>query len=654
VFTTRPELIGTRGMVASTHWLASAAGMAALEDGGNAFDAAVTAGFVLQVVEPHLCGPGGEVPAIISVAGGPPRVLCGQGVAPSGATIAHFRDELGLRLVPGTGLLPACVPGAWGGWLTLLRDHGTKTLREVLGPAIGYARDGFPLIPGIPATIAVVADLFERHWPTSAAQWLPVPAAGRRFRLPALADTWERLLREAESARGGREEQIEAARRAWYSGFVADAVDAFCRREFRDDSGSDHRGVLTGEDLAGWRASYEDPLTVHLDDDWALVKCGAWTQGPALAQQLQLLSGIEVSYMDGVPTADTVHAAVEAAKLAFADREAWYGDSADADAFAGLFEPSYVDGRRAMIGSDASLLLRPGSPAGRAPVLPEYIATGGGLGGADGQPPLDADGRPAVADAAGRPPMGGAAGRSPAVGAAGRPPMGGAAGRPPAGGAAGRPPAGGADGPPLDVDTRPSGSTRGDTVHVDVVDSAGNMISATPSGGWLQSSPTIPSLGFCLGTRAQMFWLQEGLPNSLAPGKRPRITLSPSMALRGGRPVLAFGTPGGDQQDQWQLCFWLAHTAGGLNLQAAVDAPAWHSGAFPSSFYPRAWRPGELTVESRLGAATLEELRRRGHLVVDAGAWALGRLSAVARDPDSGLMYAAANPRGAQGYAVGR
>jgi len=611
VFTTRPELIGTRGMVASTHWLASAAGMAILEDGGNAFDAAVTAGFVLQVVEPHLCGPGGEVPAILSVRGGPPRVLCGQGMAPAGATIEHYRDTLGLELIPGNGLLPACVPGAWDGWLLLLRDHGTRTLRDVLGPAIGYARDGFPLIPGIPATIGLAAPLFERHWPTSAAQWLPVPAAGRRFRLPALADTWERLLREAESVGSDREAQIEAARRAWAAGFVADDVDAFCRKEFRDDSGRPHAGVLTAADLAAWQASYEDPLLVDVGDGWTLVKCGAWTQGPALAQQLQLLAGYALSYVDGAPTADTVHLAVECAKLAFADREAWYGDSADPSAFDGLFEPSYVDGRRALVERTASAQLRPGSPGGRSPRLPAYLASGRGLGGADGQPPLAAE-------------TAGTARTAEAAGAAGA----------------------GSDVAEL--------AGRGDTVHIDVVDAAGNMISATPSGGWLQSSPTIPSLGFCLGTRAQMFWLEEGLPNSLAPGRRPRITLSPSMALRDGVPVLAFGTPGGDQQDQWQLCFWLAHTVGGLNLQAAIDAPTWHSGAFPSSFYPRAWRPRELTVESRLGPSTIDELRRRGHAVVDAGPWALGRLSAVARDPSSGLLYAAANPRGAQGYAAGR
>lgn len=180
------------------------------------------------------------------------------------------------------------------------------------------------------------------------------------------------------------------------------------------------------------------------------------------------------------------------------------------------------------------------------------------------------------------------------------------------------------------------------------------MISATPSGGWLQSSPTIPELGFCLDSRAQMFWLEEGLPNSLAPRKRPRITLSPSMALRHGEPTLAFGTPGGDQQDQWQLCFWLAHTVGGLNLQESIDAPAWHTTAFPSSFYPRSWRPKELVVESRLGEDTIRELRERGHDVVDAGPWALGRLSAVSRDAASGILRAAANPRGMQGYAVGR
>ena len=598
MFTTRPELTGTVGMVASTHWLASAAGMAVLESGGNAFDAAVAAGFVLQVVEPHLVGPGGDMPAIFATAADPtPRVLCAQGVAPAGATIEHYRD-LGLDLVPGSGLLAAVVPGAWDGWLTLLRDHGTKSLREVLDYAIGYARNGFPLVERIPDTINAVRQLFTDHWPTSAELWLPggqVPVAGTLFRNPVLADTWERLLREAESAGGDREAQIEAARRAWYQGFVAAEIEAFSRKPHRDDSGRDHAGVLTGQDMADWSATYEDPVTVQVGE-WTLAKCGPWSQGPTLAQQVLMLHELRdrLAYVDGVPTAETVHLAIEVAKLAFADREAWYGDSAEVP-MADLLSAEYTASRLALVGDTASLELRPGSPGGREPRLPAFIAEGRGIGGGDS--PMDA--------------------------AVGEPTV------------------------------RPDGQTRGDTVHIDVADRWGNVISVTPSGGWLQSSPTIPSLGFALGSRAQMFWLEEGLPASLMPGRRPRTTLSPSLALRDGAP-LAFGTPGGDQQDQWQLCFWLAHTVGGLDLQASIDAPMWHSAAFPLSFYPRSWQPGQLVAESRLGDHVLDDLRARGHEIVDAGPWALGRLSAVSRDPASGLLRGAANPRGMQGYAVGR
>ncbi|HEY2698459.1 MAG TPA: gamma-glutamyltransferase [Pseudonocardiaceae bacterium] len=595
MFTTRPELAGTFGMVASTHWLASASGMAVLEKGGNAFDAAVAAGFVLQVVEPHLNGPGGEVPAVFATATDPsPRVLCGQGIAPEGATIGHYRDE-GLDLVPGTGLLAATVPGAWDGWLTLLRDYGTLSLREVLGYAIGYARNGYPMVDRITATIDVVAELFTEHWPTSAALWLPNGRAARgRHRNPILADTWERLLAEAEGVGGSRERQLDAARAAWSSGFVAESIDAFCRTPVRDDSGVDHAGVLTASDLSNWTASIEDALTVDIGE-WTIAKCGSWSQGPVLAQQLQLLAGLadELAYVDGRPTAQTVHLVTECAKLAFADREAFYGDDPDVPLRA-LLSADYAQARRALIGEQASLELRPGTPDGRIPRLPEFVRAGKGIGA--GSAPAGA-GEPTVAR---------------------------------------------------------DGRTRGDTVHVDVVDAAGNIISATPSGGWLQSSPAMPDLGFCLGTRAQMFWLEPGLPNSLAPGKRPRTTLSPTLALREGVPALAFGTPGGDQQDQWQLCFWLAHTAGGLNLQAAIDAPAWHSNAFPSSFYPRSWTPGELVVESRLGDEVIAALTARGHTVNPAGDWALGRMSCVARDSRTGLLHAAANPRGMQGYAVGR
>ena len=605
MFTTRPELAGTFGMVASTHWLASAAGMATLEVGGNAFDAAVAAGLTLQVVEPHLNGPGGEVPILFARGGqgpgsGVPVVLSGQGVAPAGATIEAFTD-LGLGLVPGTGLLAATVPGALGAWLTLLRDHGTLPLDAVLRFAIEYAESGHPLAPRVAATVASVSEHFRTHWPTSAATWLAPdgapPTAGHLFRNPVLASTYRRLL---HAARGpSREAQINAALAAWYTGFVAEAIDEFCRYPTMDDSGRPHRGFLTGHDLASWTATYEPPVTLDWRG-WTLAKAGPWSQGPALLQALALLDGVpaagpDVRYASAVPDAPLVHASVEAVKLAMADREAWYGDVAEAPVD-DLLSPQYTHERRALISDRASRELRPGSPGGRPPRLPRYVTE---------------------ASAAARPSPGRIAG-------------------------VGEP----------TVDTR--GTTRGDTCHVDVVDRWGNIVSATPSGGWLQSSPVIPALGFPLGTRAQMFWLEAGLPNSLVPRKRPRTTLTPSLALRGGVPTLAFGTPGGDQQEQWQLCFWLAHTVGGLDLQAAIDAPAWHTTAFPSSFYPRDMTPGEVVVESRIGDDVIADLRARGHDVTVAEGWSLGRLSAVSRDPETGVLRAGANPRGMQGYAIGR
>ena len=595
MFTTRPELTGTYGMVASTHWLASAAGMAVLEKGGNAVDAAVTAGFVLQVVEPHLNGPGGDVPILVADSAGPVEVYCGQGPTPQAATAARYRD-LGLDLVPGSGLLAAVVPGAFGAWTLLLEQRGTWTLRQVLEPAIGYARDGFPLLPMTEVTIRTVEGLFRDSWPTSAATYLPggeVPAGGSRFRNPVLADTYDRIVAEAEAAGGSREAQVRAGRDAFYRGFVAEELAAFSAgNELMDTSGTPHAGVLTADDLARWEPTVEPSVSVE-HAGFEVHKTGPWGQGPVLLQQLQLLSGFDLPAM-GLLSADWVHTVVECSKLAFADREAWYADPAAFDVpLATLLSPGYAAARRALVGSEASRELRPGSPDGRTPLLREVDAASAG--------------RVAVsADGAGEPTVLG------------------------------------------------TGETRGDTCHVDVVDRDGLMVSATPSGGWLQSSPTVPSLGFCLGSRAQMMWLEEGLPTTLAGGVRPRTTLSPSLVTRDGAPYLAFGTPGGDQQDQWQLAFLLAHLHGGLNLQEAVDAPMFHSTHFPSSFYPRQASPGRMVAEGRLAPEVLAELRRRGHDVEVAGDWSQGRLSAVSRDPASGFVKAAANPRGMQGYAVGR
>jgi gamma-glutamyltranspeptidase / glutathione hydrolase len=576
-FTTRPELRGTIGMVASTHWLASGAGMAMLERGGNAFDAAVAAGFVLQVVEPHLNGPGGEVPILLySAERDEVLVVDGQGPAPAVATIDRFR-ELGLDLVPGTGLLAACVPGAFDAWLLLLRDFGTLRLGEVLEPALGYAESGYPVVPGIARSVIGMEEFFRTEWPESARLYLPVPEAGRLFRNRELAATYRRVLREAGD--GDRERQIDAARDAFYRGFVAETIAVYLEgAEAMDSSGRRHRGLLSGDDLASWRAEVEPP--VELDHHgWRVSKTGPWGQGPVFLQQLALLEGFDLGSLDRAG-ADFVHTVVECAKLAFADREAWYGDPRFADVpLDTLLSAGYADERRALVGDEASAELRPGRPDGREPRLPTVHG--------------------AAADAPGL----------------------------------GEP-------------------TRGDTCHFDVVDRHGNAVSATPSGGWLHGSPIVPGLGFCLGTRAQMFWLEEGLPSSLGPRKRPRTTLSPTIARRDGETIV-FGTPGGDQQDQWSLVFFLSLVHFGLNAQEGIDAPMFHTEHFPESFYPRTARPRTLQLEARFGREAAGELARRGHLVELQEPWSLGRLSAAGRDGD-GVLYAAANPRGMQGYAVGR
>ena len=542
-------------MVASTHWLASAAGMAVLERGGNAFDAAVATGFTLQIVEPHLNGPGGEVPAVFyAVERGEPLALCGQGVAPAAATIERFH-ELGHDLIPGTGVLAATVPGAFAGWLLLLQEFGTWRLEDALEFAIGYARDGFPLARGIPMTIEREADLIAT-WPASSELYLPAPAAGEQFRNPVLAATYQRIVDEARG--GSRDAEIERARQIFYEGFVAEEIDRFCRAE---------AGLLTGEDMARWRATLES--VVRFDYRGVTVcKTRPWAAGAVALQQLALLEDFDVASLS---EEEFVHVVIECAKLAFADRDALYGDGeVPLDT---LLSREYNDRRCALVTDEASYEYEPG--LGRLPKVQEAV-------------PLAGAGEP----------------------------------------------------------------TRGDTVHLDVVDRFGNMISATPSGGWLHASPVIPTLGWPLGTRAQMFWLEEGLPSSLRPGARPRTTLCPGLALRGGEPWLAWGTPGGDWQEQWAFHVFLRHVDRGLNLQEAIDAPEFHTDHLISSFYPRGLVRGSLDLEGRFDPTVIDGLRKRGHQITVTPDWSLGRVTAVQKE--DGQLRAAANPRGMQGYAAGR
>ena len=581
-------------MVAASHWLASATGMGILERGGNAFDAAAAAGFVLQVVEPHLNGPGGEVPILAHRAGGDAvEVICGQGPLPAAASVAGLR-QLGLAQVPGTGLLPGCVPGAFGAWMALLESHGTMEPEEVLAPAIAYAGGGFRLLPRAAATIARCERLFVDDWPSSAEVYLPggrPPTGGGRYSNPLLAATWTRVLAEAAGSAGGREGRIRRCVDAWYRGFVAEAIDRLYAggEEVADDSGGRHRGLLSGDDLARWAPAREEPVWIE-HAGMRVHKTGPWGQGPVFLQQLRLLDG---SGWDELPpgSAEGIHLVTEAAKLAFADRDAFYGDPDAVDVpLDELLSPAYAAQRRALIGAQASLEQRPGSPGGRDPwIVPAELLAGAIAGErGSGMPPDPVGGDPISRD----------------------------------------------------------------TCQVDVVDRHGNMVAATPSGGWLHGAPCVPGLGFSISTRGQMGWLDENAPAAYVGGRRPRTTLSPTLVLAGGGDGLAFGTPGGDQQDQWTLGFFLRRVHHGMDLQAAIDAPSHHSGHPIGSFHPRSSNPGRLHVEARHDPAVLEALAARGHDLVVEPAWSLGRVCAVGRV--GGELIAGADPRQDQAYAVGR
>lgn len=593
-FTTRPEIRGTFGVATSTHWIASAVGMGILEKGGNAFDAAVATALTLQVVEPHLNGPAGDMPAIFhSAATGKTEVLCAQGVAPAAATVEHYKAQ-GLTLIPGSGLLATVVPGAFDGWMLMLRDHGTMGLREVMQPAIDYARDGHPVLPRVAATIADLADFFAQEWPSSAAIWTPggkAPEPHSLFRNPDLAATYDRLVTLGEAAGDDRETQIDAARREWREGFVADAIFDYLKDAcVMDVSDSKHSAVLAAPDMANWRATYETPLSYDYHG-WTVHKTQPWSQGPVLLQALAILKGIDIAAMDPFG-AEFVHTVIEAMKLAYADREAYYGDPDFSEIpMDHLLSDAYNADRRALIGTTASMEQRPGRVPGFESQADAYVERAG----------RDFDVGHVVAQE-----------------------------------------------PTMSHLTE----KRGDTVHLDIIDRWGNMVASTPSGGWLQSSPVIPGLGFPLNSRAQMYWLEHGLPTSLEPGRRPRTTLTPSLAEKDGA-RLVFGTPGGDQQDQWQLIWFLRFVHFGMGLQECMDAPLFHSMHFQGSFYPRETKPGEMMIEPVFGEDVIADLRARGHIVTVAEPWTVGRLTAALREADGGLR-AAATPRLMQAYAVGR
>jgi len=567
----RPVVMGTRGAITTSNYMATSAGFEILLAGGNAIDASIAAGLALHVVEPHMNGIGGETPILLYSAR-KRRIfaISGQGPAPKAATLEFFEGN-GIRLIPGDGLLPATVPASFDAWITCLRFFGTMTLREVIAPAIRLAEEGFPVYAALHEIVTRHAKRFLSEWPTTARIYLPrgrIPRIGEVLRQNELAKTL-RSLAEAERRAGkNREKGLEAARHYFYEGPIAREIAQFAaKRSFKDATGKYHNGLITAEDLADYKTRIEK--TVNIDYKGVTVhKCGPWSQGPVLLQQLRLLEDYDLRRLRH-NSADYIHLITEASKLAFADREAFYGDPLYTDVpLTRLLSRDYSRKRKELIDMrKASLTLRTGSGS--------HI--------------------------------------------------------------------------PVSEGTR---LYTGDTTHLDAVDSDGNMVSATPSGGWITSSPVIEGLGFPLGTRGQMFSLDAAHPNCLAPGKRPRTTLTPSLISSKRRPVLAFGTPGGDQQDQWALQFFLNFMEFGMDLQAAIDAPSFHNQHFPSSFYPRKAELGSLYVEGRIPRGIVNELRSRGHNVIVQGDWVNGRMTAAHYDWENNVVSAAASSRYQIAYAL--
>jgi len=584
-FTTRPVIMGTRGVVTSGHYLATAAGFRIMEQGGNAVDAAAAMCFCLNLLEPHQNGLGGEVPTLIySAQERKAFAVSGMGWSPQAFTV-QWCQEHGIDLIPGDGYLPACVPAVVDTWATALARFGTLSFSQVLQPAIELAEHGFPVYEGLHDVIAVNVDRFTALYPTTGQIYCPggrVPEVGEVFRNPDLADTLKLLCRAEKAAQHkGRIAGLAAARDAFYEGEIAARiVDFITEHAVEDGSGSAHTGLLACQDVAEWRAAVEEPVTINyrgLD----VHKCSAWTQGPVFLQQLALLEGFDLQAL-GHNSADYLHTWIECAKLAFADREAYYGDPHFDDVpFDVLLSKEYAARRRALIGAEASRELRPGD-VGRG--VPDYVTYD-----------VVGDNRRALGMLA----------------------------------------------------------HTGDTTHLDAVDREGTMVAATPSGGWIPASPVIQGLGFPLGTRGQMFYLNPQRPNALAPHKRPRATLTPSLVTRDGEPFMVFGTPGGDAQDQWTLQFFLNYVDFGMNIQEALDAPTVHSAHFPSSFFPRDADPGYVVVEGRIPQEVIAELERRGHGVVVTDGWANGKAMAIRYDKARGVILGGVSPRGSIGYALG-
>ena len=580
----RPTLMGTRGMIATEHYLSAEAGMRMLHAGGNAFDAAVAATLAEGVLNPHMHTFGGEISALVYHAREKQVFsINGDTVAPKAANIDWFRRNE-MNLIPFNGVLAAGPCAAPDALLSVLERFGTLSFTEVVEPALELAEGGFPLHKALrgpaPAymltdfSIAGNAENFRKHWPSSAKVYLPggrLPEVGEVLKNPDLGRTFRRLIdAEGKGKSQGREHGLAAARETFYKGEIAQIIAAHAR---------ERGGFLAAEDFANFRCKIESPVVMNYRG-YDVYKCGPWSQGPVFLQQLAILEGYDLKGL-GHNSADYVHTIAETTKLAFADREQYYGDPDFIEVpLAGLLSKEYAANRRTLIDPRrASHDQRPGNPRTGAALLQGeeiFAARNWGPG----------------------------------------------------------------------------------TVYVTVVDKERNMASFTPSGAWIPSSPVVEGIGFPLGTRVQTFYLDPRHPNALVPGKRPRTTLTPTLVLKNGAPCMVFGTPGGDQQDQWTLQFFLNVVEFGMPVQDAIEAPRFSSAHFPSSFYPHNAVPGLLRIEERVPYEIRRELEARGHKLDVKEDWSEGDVLGICVDLERGVLHGGADPRGEQSkrmpsYAMG-
>lgn len=560
-----PRVFGRRGAVASEHYLASMAGIDIMKEGGNAIDAAAAATLVEGVVNAHMHTIGGELPILIA-APGSTEVICinGNMVAPEAATPEAFRSR-GFEKIPPQGIFACGVPGAMGALLEALRRFGRLPFSAVCAPALDLARNGFPAHSGLVREhkfgIEDNLERFRTEWLGTAEVYLPggqVPREGDLLKNPAIADMFTYLSKEEASASGLREDGIAAAFRGFYRGDVAAAIIAYVEK---------NDGLLRRSDLDKFNVPVERPYSINFHNI-DIYKTGPWTQGPALLQTLSILKNVNVKSL-GHNSPSYIHVLTEAMKLAYADREQYYGDPDHVEVpMDALLSDEYGRLRASLIGPQSDLSVRPGNPLAKEALLSADLRLGGSQWGPG-------------------------------------------------------------------------------TVHVDAMDAEGFTAAFTPSGAYLMGSEVVPALGFPLGVRLANCQLGPAHhPNVVKPFKRPRTTISPSMALKDGKPWLAFGSMGGDQQDQWQIQLFLNRVVFDMPLQHAIEAPKFTSDHFPGLFHPHNFYLNRLRIEETVGEEVIASVRARGHDVDVAPAWTEGFLCGTERNLETGVLEAGCDLRG--------